>query len=208
MNPRRVASYIDDVLADRRPRRFKGGRVDANVVRAAIAMRTARPGEEVPEERFVVLLAGPWRKASTATTMKTPLARTPAVARLRPRRRAAFRKPSVRAAMIKDYRAGYGSDTEHDAADRAAGRKLKCPVLVLWANERLVAEGVRSHGATVVDVWRRWADEVSGYDVSGGHLIAEDASDDVIRLVPPFLEAAENRCSASNVPRSFWNDRP
>jgi len=44
--------------------------------------------------------------------------------------RAAFRKPSVRAARIKDYRAGYGSDTENDAADRAAGRKLKCPVLV------------------------------------------------------------------------------
>jgi hypothetical protein len=53
MNSRRVASFIDDVLADRRPRRFKAGRVDANVVRAAIAMRAARPGEEVPEERFV-----------------------------------------------------------------------------------------------------------------------------------------------------------
>lgn len=107
--------------------------------------------------------------------------------------RAAFRKPSVRAAMIKDYRAGYGSDTENDAADRVAGRKLKCPVLVLWANERLVAEGVESDGATVVDVWRRWADEVSGFNVPGGHLIAEDAPGDVIRLVPPFLEAAENR---------------
>jgi hypothetical protein len=53
MNSRRVASYIDDVLADRRPGRFKGGRVDADVLRAAIAMRAARPGEEVPEERFV-----------------------------------------------------------------------------------------------------------------------------------------------------------
>ena len=56
-----------------------------------------------------------------------------------------------------------------------------------------MAEGVESDGATVVDVWRRWADEVSGFNVPGGHLIAEDASDDVIRLVPPFLEAAENR---------------
>ena len=106
--------------------------------------------------------------------------------------RAAFRKPSVRAAMIKDYKAGYGSDTENDAADRAAGRKLECPVLALWANERLVAEGVKSDGATAVDIWCRWADQVSGFDVPGGHLIAEDASEDVIRLVPPFLEKAKN----------------
>ncbi|SBS76076.1 Fluoroacetate dehalogenase [uncultured Mycobacterium sp.] len=109
--------------------------------------------------------------------------------------RAAFRKPSVRAAMIKDYRASYGSDTDNDAADRAARRRLKCPVLVLWANERLVAEGVTSDGATAVDVWRRWADDVSGFEVPGGHLIPEDASADVLRLVPPFLEAAENRSS-------------
>jgi haloacetate dehalogenase len=111
--------------------------------------------------------------------------------------RAAFRKPSVRAAMIKDYRAGYGSDTENDAADRAAGRKLNCPVLVLWANERLVAEGVKSDGVTAVDVWRRWADDVSGFDVPGGHLIAEDVSDDVIRLVPPFLTAAVQKAACN-----------
>jgi haloacetate dehalogenase len=104
--------------------------------------------------------------------------------------RSAFRRPSVRAAMIKDYRAGYGSDTENDAADRAAGRKLHCPVLVLWATERLVAQGVSPGGATFVDVWRRWADDVSGFDVPGGHLIAEDATADVIRLVPPFLGRA------------------
>jgi hypothetical protein len=53
VNPRRVASYIDDVLADRRPGRFKRGHVDAGVLRAAIVMRAASPGEEVPEERFV-----------------------------------------------------------------------------------------------------------------------------------------------------------
>jgi hypothetical protein len=53
MNSRRVASFIDDVLGDRRPRRFKAGRVDADVLRAAIAMRASRPSEDLPADRFV-----------------------------------------------------------------------------------------------------------------------------------------------------------
>jgi len=56
MNHRRVASFVDDVLSDRRPRRFKASPVDADVLRVAIAMRAARPGEGVPEERFVAHL--------------------------------------------------------------------------------------------------------------------------------------------------------
>ena len=48
MNSRRVASYIDDVLADRRPKRFKGAGADAGVLRAAIAMRAAAQGRRFP----------------------------------------------------------------------------------------------------------------------------------------------------------------
>jgi haloacetate dehalogenase len=105
--------------------------------------------------------------------------------------RAAFRRPSVRAAMIQDYKAAYESDTENDAADRAAGRKLECPVLVLWANERLVAEGVEIGQASAVEIWRRWTNAPSGFDVPGGHLIPEDAPGEVVRLVLPFLNSAE-----------------
>jgi hypothetical protein len=56
MNPRRLASFIDDLLSDRRPGRFKAGSVDAEIWRVAIAMRAARPGEGVPEEQFVARL--------------------------------------------------------------------------------------------------------------------------------------------------------
>jgi hypothetical protein len=45
----------------------------------------------------------------------------------------AFHKPSVRHAMCEDYRAAASEDAEYDAADRAAGRKLICPVLVALA---------------------------------------------------------------------------
>jgi haloacetate dehalogenase len=32
--------------------------------------------------------------------------------------------------MIEDYRAGLGIDREHDEADRAAGRRIGCPLLL------------------------------------------------------------------------------
>ena len=106
--------------------------------------------------------------------------------------RAAFRRPSVRAAIIKDYQAAYGVDNDNDAADRAAGRKLSCPVLVLWPQQRLVAEAAESGPLTAIGVWRRWADEVSGAEVSGGHLVPEHAASQVVQELLPFLKASDS----------------
>ena len=112
--------------------------------------------------------------------------------------RAAFRRPSVRAAIIKDYQASDGTDAAYDAADRASGRRLSCPVLVFWPEERLVAQGVGDGAAeggaiTAVDVWRRWADDVSGVRVPCGHLVPEHAAAEVVRAVLPFFAAATAR---------------
>jgi haloacetate dehalogenase len=65
--------------------------------------------------------------------------------------RAAFRRPEVRHAMMQDYRAGATVDHEHDLADRAAGRVLDCPVLVLWEQGRF--EGAE----TPLTIWQAWA---------------------------------------------------
>lgn len=46
---------------------------------------------------------------------------------------AAIHDPATVHGMIEDYRAGLGIDRAHDEADRAAGRKLACPLLVLWS---------------------------------------------------------------------------
>jgi len=107
--------------------------------------------------------------------------------------RAAFRRPDVRAAMIKDYQASDRTDVAYDEADRAAGRKIACHVLVLWPDERLVATSAESAPATAVDVWRRWADQVSGITVSCGHLIPEHAAREVVGAVLPFFKAATAR---------------
>jgi haloacetate dehalogenase len=97
--------------------------------------------------------------------------------------RRAFRNPAVRHAMCEDYRAAAEEDVEHDAADRAAGRKLACPVRVLWP-ERKIAAGK----PTPVDVWRRWADEVSGQPIRGGHLQPEESPAEVLAALMPFLQ--------------------
>ena len=107
--------------------------------------------------------------------------------------RAAFRRPSVRAAMIADYRAAPASDLANDADDRAAGHSIACPVLSIWADERLVATGVKGATLTAVDIWRRWSADVTGVTVPCGHLIPEHASDAVIRAVLPFVARAECR---------------
>ena len=107
--------------------------------------------------------------------------------------RAAFRRPSVRAAMIKDYKASDSTDAAYDAADRAAGRTISCPILVIWPEERLVAEGAEDSTLTAVDVWRRWAGDVSGVKVTCGHLVPEHAGPEVVRELLPFFEAAAAR---------------
>ena len=45
----------------------------------------------------------------------------------------AIGNPDTVHAMMEDYRAGLGIDRQHDEADRAAGRRIGCPLLFLWA---------------------------------------------------------------------------
>ncbi len=96
--------------------------------------------------------------------------------------RAAFRDPRVRHAMCEDYRAAADEDLAYDQADRAAGRKLACPVLVLWPRSAEVAGRPNP-----VDVWKRLADEVTGAVTTGNHLQPEDRPDEVTAALVPFF---------------------
>ena len=93
--------------------------------------------------------------------------------------RAAFARPAVRAAMFSDYSAALGIDLEHERADRETGLKITCPVLHLWP------AGVVGDPLAV---WRRWADDVSGRGIVGGHLLPEQSPDAVLEALIPFLE--------------------
>jgi len=97
--------------------------------------------------------------------------------------RTAFRNPSVRHAICEDYRAALNEDLALDNGDLAAGNKMSCPVLVLWPQ----VDGVPSQ-QTPIETWRRWASDVTGNSTSGGHLQPEDAPEEVLQSLQPFLE--------------------
>ncbi len=71
-------------------------------------------------------------------------------------------------ATCEDYRAGATTDLEHDKADRAAGKKIGCPVLALWG-----AKGIPSDGGPL-EVWSAWANKVSGQPIDSGHFLPEE----------------------------------
>jgi haloacetate dehalogenase len=96
--------------------------------------------------------------------------------------RRCFAKPENIAAICADYRAGYGIDDQLDRADRAAGRKIACPVLVLSGDQYLSTGEDRA-----LDIWRRWASNVSGSVIQSGHFVAEERPEDVLAALVPFL---------------------
>ena len=95
--------------------------------------------------------------------------------------REAFRRPEVRHAMMQDYRSGASLDHEHDLADRAAGRMLDCPVLVLWEQGRF------GETDTPLQIWRSWAVDVDGRAIPGGHLQPEEQPEAVLDAVSSFF---------------------
>ncbi|GII85885.1 fluoroacetate dehalogenase [Sphaerisporangium siamense] len=94
------------------------------------------------------------------------------------------RDPRAVHAMCEDYRAMFGPDREHDAADRASGRRIASPVLALWGKASHVE---RAHD--VLATWRRWADDVRGQAVACGHFLAEEASEETADRLRAFFTA-------------------
>jgi hypothetical protein len=56
MTTRRLSAFIDALAAGRRPRPFRADPEDAEMLRVAIALRAARPGDALPDENFVAEL--------------------------------------------------------------------------------------------------------------------------------------------------------
>ena len=98
--------------------------------------------------------------------------------------RRCYTDPATIHAMCEDYRAAFTIDYPLDEADRAAGRRIACPVVALWG-----AKGSMGEWYDVLGVWRDWADEVQGGAVPCGHYLAEEAPDETLARLLPFLAA-------------------
>ena len=93
-----------------------------------------------------------------------------------------FSDPDVIRASCEDYRAGASIDLEHDEVDAAAGRRVECPMLVLWG-----AEGFVGSAYDVVDVWNNYATDVRGQALNCGHFLAEEEPDATLTALDEFL---------------------
>ena len=84
--------------------------------------------------------------------------------------------------LCEDYRASASLDLDHDRADRAAGREVQCPLLVLWG-----ARGVVGQVVDPLAEWRLVAEDVRGRPLACGHYLPEEAPEAVLAEVLPFL---------------------
>lgn len=97
--------------------------------------------------------------------------------------RRSFARPENIRAACEDYRAGATYDVQADATDKAAGRKITAPLLAVWG-----ASGVADEtGTPVPEVWREWADDVSGEAITSGHFLAEENPSALLEPLLPFL---------------------
>lgn len=82
----------------------------------------------------------------------------------------------------EDYRASASIDLEHDRADIQSGRKLTCPLLVLWGQR-----GVIERCFAPLRDWSEVAMDVRGRALPGGHYLAEELPDETFAELKNFF---------------------
>jgi haloacetate dehalogenase len=87
--------------------------------------------------------------------------------------------------MCEDYRAGRTTDLEHDEADRAAAKKIGCPVLALWGTQGLPANA----GIDPLACWRDWTPDLRGSPIESGHYVPEENPDATVRALLDFFKS-------------------
>jgi haloacetate dehalogenase len=76
----------------------------------------------------------------------------------------------------------------HDAEDRAAGRRIECPVLALWSSDGPLDLWYREGGGPLA-IWRAWAEDVTGRSIAGGHFFPEANPMDTVDALRSFLQS-------------------
>ena len=96
-----------------------------------------------------------------------------------------FNNPETIRATCLDYR-GIDLDLKHDEADR--GRKLTCPVLLLWGSNMAKRPGWQT-GASLdmLTVWRERAVDMRGKPLDCGHFLPEELPEETTVELLAFL---------------------
>jgi haloacetate dehalogenase len=100
--------------------------------------------------------------------------------------RRAVTNPEVVRAMVHEYRAGFEVDRFDEAADRSAGRFVRCPVLIAWS----ARDDLEELYGDPVEVWRAWTlGPLSGARIDSGHHMAEEAPAELAGALIAFLSS-------------------
>ena len=89
-------------------------------------------------------------------------------------------------AICEEYRAGAAIDRDHDTADLEANRRISCPVLSLWSAKDGLEKWYGDEGGPL-ELWRQWADDVTGHAIEGGHFFPEEKPAEVADLLGAFF---------------------
>jgi haloacetate dehalogenase len=93
-----------------------------------------------------------------------------------------YRDPANVHGMCEDYRASAGIDITYDEADIKAGKKVTCPLHVLWASD-----GAMGRMFDVLGIWKDHGTNVTGAALTGGHNLQEGNAAGVLAQLQPFL---------------------
>ncbi|MYT68178.1 MULTISPECIES: alpha/beta hydrolase [unclassified Streptomyces] len=97
---------------------------------------------------------------------------------------AALRDPDVVHGMCEDYRAGLHADREDEEADRAEGRQVQCPAMLLES----ARDDLDIHGDPAA-IWQPWlARPVKHRVIDSGHHQAEEAPEQVADALLRFID--------------------
>ena len=94
--------------------------------------------------------------------------------------------PAMLHAMCEDYRASASVDLKIDDADMNAGKRIQCPVRVLWA-----ASGAMGRIYDVLGIWKNEGAEegakITGKGLPGNHSLQESAPKETLAELQAFL---------------------
>jgi haloacetate dehalogenase len=94
-----------------------------------------------------------------------------------------FCDPATIHATCEDYRAAASIDLEHDRSDRESGRKIQCPLLVLWGDANQVLQKF-----DMLECWREVSDNtVEGHALPCGHYLPEEVPQEVFEAFKFFF---------------------
>ena len=99
----------------------------------------------------------------------------------------ALRDPEAIHAICEEYRAAADIDFARDAADRAANKCIGCPTLALWSKESALDNWYEQAGGPL-GIWRKWATDVTGRAIAGGHFFPEQNPGETISELRAFFE--------------------